>query len=160
MRNLREPGFADVVESLLAASGLPASTLTLEIPEGTVMLEPERSLEVLRHFRNQGIGVAIDDFGTGYSSLGYLSRLPVDEIKIDKSFVMELAEPGNRAIVESVIGLGRAFDLRVVAEGVKDRPTLDALVALSCPVAQGYHYSAPVAPPAFADWLQRHRVGV
>jgi diguanylate cyclase (GGDEF)-like protein len=160
MRNLREPGFADVVETLLAASGLPASTLTLEIPEGTVMLEPERSLEVLRHFRSQGIGVAIDDFGTGYSSLGYLSRLPVDEIKIDKSFVMELAEPGNRAIVESVIGLGRAFDLRVVAEGVKDRPTLDALVALSCPVAQGYHYSAPVAPPAFADWLQRHRVGV
>jgi diguanylate cyclase (GGDEF)-like protein len=157
MRNLRELGFASVVESLLTTSGVPPSSLTLEITEGTVMLEAERSLEVLRRLRDIGIGVSIDDFGTGYSSLGYLSRLPVDEIKIDRSFVMNLAEPGNRAIVESVVGLGRAFDMRVVAEGVKDRPTRDAIVALRCPVAQGYYYSAPVSAAAFVEWVRQHR---
>jgi diguanylate cyclase (GGDEF)-like protein len=155
MRNLREPGFAGVVESLVALSGVPPTTLTLEITEGTVMLEAERTLEVLQHFRDLGIGVSIDDFGTGYSSLGYLSRLPVDEIKIDRSFVMELDEPGNRAIVESVIGLGRAFRIRVVAEGVKDRTTRDAIVTLGCPVAQGYYYSAPVAPRDFVAWVNQ-----
>lgn len=153
MRNLREPDFAEVVEALVGISGVPPSAVTLEITEGTVMLEAERTLEVLRRFRDLGVGVSIDDFGTGYSSLGYLNRLPVDEIKIDRAFVMELSEPGNRAIVESVIGLGRAFRIRVVAEGVKDRATRDAIVALACPVAQGYYYSMPIPATEFADWV-------
>ncbi|HAF08663.1 MAG TPA: hypothetical protein DCK98_01075 [Chloroflexi bacterium] len=154
MRNLHDPQFAESIEALVGSSGVPAQALTLEITEGTMMLEAERVLEVLHRFRKLGIGIAIDNFGTGYSSLSYLSRLPVDEIKIDKSFVMALAERGNRAIVESVIELGRAFDLRVVAEGLKNEATLQAMTELGCPVAQGFHFSAPVPADSFKQWTE------
>jgi diguanylate cyclase (GGDEF)-like protein len=153
MRNLHDPGFLDTIEALLAASDVPPRSLTLEITEGTIMLEAQRALELLKRFRGMGVGVAIDDFGTGYSSLSYLSRLPVDEIKIDKSFVMALSEPGNRAIVEAVTALGRAFELRVVAEGVKDRETWDAMTMVGCSIAQGFHLSPPVPADAFEGWL-------
>jgi diguanylate cyclase (GGDEF)-like protein len=154
IRNLHDPQFLQNIEALVGSSGVPAEALTLEIAEGTMMLEAERVLDVLHRFRKLGIGIAIDDFGTGYSSLATLSQLPVDEIKIDKSFVMSLAERGNRAIVESVIELGRAFDLRVVAEGLKNEETLDAIAALRCPVAQGFHFSAPLPAEAFKEWTQ------
>ena len=152
MRNLHDPRFVESVEALVGASGVPAQALTLEITEGTMMLEAERVLDGLHRFRKMGIGIAIDNFGTGYSSLSYLSRLPVDEIKIDRSFVMALAERGNRAIVESVIELGRAFDLRVVAEGLKNEATLQAMTELKCPVAQGFHFSAPMPAESFKEW--------
>ena len=154
MRNLHDPQFVESIEALVGSSGVPAQALTLEITEGTMMLEAERVLEVLHRFRKMGIGIAIDNFGTGYSSLSYLSRLPVDEIKIDKSFVMALAERGNRAIVESVIELGRAFDLRVVAEGLKNEATFQAMTELGCPVAQGFHFSAPVPADSFKQWTE------
>jgi diguanylate cyclase len=154
MRNLHDPQFVESIEALVASSGVPAQALTLEITEGTMMLEAERVLEGLHRFRKMGIGIAIDNFGTGYSSLSYLSRLPVDEIKIDRSFVMALAERGNRAIVESVIELGRAFDLRVVAEGLKNEATLQAMTELGCPVAQGFHFSAPMPADSFKQWAQ------
>lgn len=152
MRNLHDPQFAQSIEALVGSSGVPPRALTLEITEGTMMLEAERVLEVLHRFRKMGIGIAIDNFGTGYSSLSYLSRLPVDEIKIDKSFVMALGERGNRAIVESVIELGRAFDLRVVAEGLKNEATRAAIAALGCPVAQGFHFGAPMPANSFREW--------
>ena len=154
MRNLHDPQFVESVEALVGSSGVPAQALTLEITEGTMMLEAERVLEVLQRFRKIGIGIAIDNFGTGYSSLSYLSRLPVDEIKIDKSFVMALAERGNRAIVESVIELGRAFDLRVVAQGLKNEATLQTMTELKCPVAQGFHFSAPMPAQSFKEWTE------
>jgi diguanylate cyclase (GGDEF)-like protein len=154
MRNLHDPQFVENIETLVESSGVPARALTLEITEGTMMLEAERVLEVLHRFRKIGIGIAIDNFGTGYSSLSYLSRLPVDEIKIDKSFVMALAERGNRAIVESVIELGRAFDLRVVAGGLKNEATLQTMTELKCPVAQGFHFSAPIPAESFKEWTQ------
>jgi diguanylate cyclase (GGDEF)-like protein len=154
MRNLRETGFFDQVERLVAESGLPPASLTLEITEGTIMLEPERTLELLQRFRRTGIGVAIDDFGTGYSSLTYLSRLPVDEIKIDKSFVMALDDAGNQAIVDAVVQLGRAFGLRVVAEGVKDGPTWDVISAYPATLAQGFHISRPLPADEFVRWLR------
>jgi EAL domain-containing protein (putative c-di-GMP-specific phosphodiesterase class I) len=153
MRNLRDPAFLAQIEELVAASGLPAATLILEITEGTVMLEAERTLDLLQHFREMGIGISIDDFGTGYSSLAYLGRLPVDEIKIDRSFVMDLGDPGNRAIVDAVIQLGHAFGLRVVAEGVKDSLTWDAIRARPCDLGQGFFMSPPVPADAFARWL-------
>jgi len=152
MRNLHDPQFLEHIEDLLHASGVPPKALTLEITEGTLMLQPERILDELVRFRKLGIGIAIDDFGTGYSSLSYLSRLPIDEIKIDSSFVMALAERGNRAIVESVIELGRAFGLRVVAEGLKNEATLQAITELGCPVAQGFHFSAPMPAESFKQW--------
>jgi EAL domain-containing protein (putative c-di-GMP-specific phosphodiesterase class I) len=153
MRNLRDPGFLAQIEELVAASGVPAAALTLEITEGTIMLEAERTLDLLQRFRTMGIGVAIDDFGTGYSSLAYLSRLPVDEIKIDKSFVMALDDPGNRAIVDAVIQLGQAFSLRVVAEGVKDAATWEKIRSLPCDVGQGYFMSPPIPADEFGRWL-------
>ncbi|HYU82085.1 MAG TPA: EAL domain-containing protein, partial [Candidatus Polarisedimenticolia bacterium] len=154
MRNLHDPQFAESIEAIVGSSGVPADALILEITEGTMVLEAERVLEVLHRLRKIGIGIAIDNFGTGYSSLSYLSRLPVDEIKIDKSFVMALAERGNRAIVESVIDLGRAFDLRVVAEGLKNQATLQTMTELGCPVAQGFHFSAAMPAESFRPWTQ------
>jgi diguanylate cyclase (GGDEF)-like protein len=157
MRNLHDPTFPEQVERLVAGSGVPAASLILEITEGTIMLEPERTLELLQRFRRVGIGVAIDDFGTGYSSLTYLSRLPVDEIKVDKSFVMALNDPGNRAIVDAVVQLGRAFGLRVVAEGVKDGPTWDTIAGLGGVIAQGFHLSPPLPADQLALWLKARR---
>ncbi len=154
MRNLRDPGFLSQIEELVAAAGVPPAALTLEITEGTIMLEAERTLDLLQRFRAMGVAVSIDDFGTGYSSLAYLGRLPVDEVKIDKSFVMALRDPGNRAIVEAVIQLGHAFGLRVVAEGVKDGPTWDTIRALPCDLAQGYFMSEPVPADAVVRWLK------
>ena len=151
-RNLRDPEFVDTVEALLRTSGVRPESLTLEITEGAILLEPQRSRAVLEAVRAMGAEVSLDDFGTGYSSLAHLGRLPVDEIKIDKSFVMALEIPGNRAIAQAVIDLGREFGIRVVAEGVKDRPTWDELAAMGCPVAQGFYLSPPVAAPAFAEW--------
>jgi EAL domain-containing protein (putative c-di-GMP-specific phosphodiesterase class I) len=154
MRNLRDPAFLAQIEELVAASGVPAATLTLEITEGTIMLEAERTLDLLQRFRKMGIGISIDDFGTGYSSLAYLGRLPVDEIKIDKSFVMALSDPGNRAIVDAVIQLGHAFGLRVVAEGVKDASTWETIRARPCDLAQGFFMSPPIPADAFVPWLR------
>jgi diguanylate cyclase (GGDEF)-like protein len=153
MRNLHDPAFPDQVERLVAESGVPPTALALEITEGTIMLEPERTLAMLQRFRQMGLGVAIDDFGTGYSSLTYLSRLPVDEVKIDKSFVMALSDPGNRAIVDAVVQLGRAFGLRVVAEGVKDGRTWNTIASFHGVVAQGYHLSPPLPAEQFVQWM-------
>jgi diguanylate cyclase (GGDEF)-like protein len=157
MRNLHDPGFLSIIEKKIAGSGITPHSLTFEITEGTIMLEAERTLDLLQRFREMNLGVSIDDFGTGYSSLSYLSKLPIDEIKIDKSFVMDIAQIGNRAIVAAVIELGRAFGLRVVAEGVKDQATWETIEDLRCPVAQGYYWSAPVPASAFEELLARAR---
>jgi len=154
MRNLTDPRFLDTVARLVRGSTLPPDVLVLEITEGTIMLEAERTLDVLGQIRSMGIGISIDDFGTGYSSLSYLGRLPVDEIKIDRSFVMALEERGNRAIVASVITLGDSVGLRVVAEGVKDEATWDAMREMGCPIAQGYHLSRPIPPDELAAWVR------
>ena len=153
MRNLRDPEFLDIVDSLVTTAGVDSGSVTLEVTEGAMMLEATRTLEVLRRIRALGINISIDDFGTGYSSLAYLSRLPVDEVKIDRTFVMDLTTPGSRAIVHAVIDLGKVFGLRVVAEGVKDEATWIELQSLGCEVAQGYHLSEPLPADAFAAWV-------
>ena len=101
MRNLRDPEFLEIVDSLVTTAGVDSGSVTLEVTEGAMMLEATRTLDVLRRIRALGINIAIDDFGTGYSSLAYLSRLPVDEVKIDRTFVMDLSTPGSRAIVQA-----------------------------------------------------------
>jgi EAL domain-containing protein (putative c-di-GMP-specific phosphodiesterase class I) len=112
------------------------------------MADPQRALEILQDLRAMGVGISIDDFGTGYSSLSYLKRLPVDEIKIDKSFVLNMAvDDSDAAIVRSTIGLGHDLGLSVVAEGVENQETLDLLTALGCDVAQGLHLAAPSPAP-------------
>jgi PAS domain S-box-containing protein/diguanylate cyclase (GGDEF)-like protein len=156
MRNLRDPEFLTVVEALVKTSGVDPGSMTLEITEGAMMLEASRTLEALRAIRALGVDISIDDFGTGYSSLSYLSRLPVTEVKIDRAFVMDITEPGPRAIVQAVIDLGKAFGLRVVAEGVKDEATWSQLRALGCDVAQGFYFSEPRTAEDFATWAAEH----
>jgi EAL domain-containing protein (putative c-di-GMP-specific phosphodiesterase class I) len=102
-----------------------------------------------------GVGISIDDFGTGYSSLAYLKRLPVDELKIDKSFVAHMADDGNdAAIVRSTIGLAHDLGISVVAEGIEDQQTWDLLAALGCDVAQGFYISRPLSAAGLGSWLE------
>jgi diguanylate cyclase (GGDEF)-like protein len=148
------------VGELLAAHGLPPSVLTLEVTESLLLHDPQRAGEVLRDLQEMGVGLALDDFGTGYSSLEHLKRLPVHELKIDKSFVMAMdRDPADRAIVASTAALGRALGLRVVAEGVESAASASVLTAIGCDMAQGFHYSPPV-PAEQIPPLVRGQIGV
>jgi EAL domain-containing protein (putative c-di-GMP-specific phosphodiesterase class I) len=143
------------VARLLREAGVAASVLTLEITESTIMADPERAITVLNDLAAMGVELAIDDFGTGYSSLSQLKRLPVTELKIDRSFVSNMAFDDNDAvIVNSTIDLGRNLGLRVVAEGVEDAETWARLALLGCDVGQGYHLSRPVPAPQLLQWLR------
>ncbi|HEX6678683.1 MAG TPA: bifunctional diguanylate cyclase/phosphodiesterase, partial [Actinomycetes bacterium] len=136
-----------VVAGLLAATGLPPSALTLEVTEGQVMTDFEQAVGTLRRLHDLGVHLAVDDFGTGYSSLGYLRELPVDEVKIDKSFVFGMATSADdEAIVEAAVTLGHILGLRVVSEGVNDDQTQRRLTAMGCDVVQGFHIGRPMPP--------------
>jgi EAL domain-containing protein (putative c-di-GMP-specific phosphodiesterase class I) len=133
------------IANLLARYELPPQVLTLEVTESLMLHDPQRAGEVLADLRELGASLALDDFGTGYSSLEHLKRLPVDELKIDKSFVMAMdRDKADRAIVASTAALGRALGLRVVAEGVESAASASVLAAIGCDLAQGFHYSPPV----------------
>jgi len=154
-RNLLDEDLPATVAGLLAESGLESRHLTLEITEDSIMVDPPRSLALLGRLHASGIRLSIDDFGTGYSSLSYLKQLPVDEVKIDKSFVMTMEGDGSDAtIVRSTIDLGHNLGLKVVAEGVETRTALHQLEASGCDVAQGYYFSRPVPAPDFERWLR------
>jgi diguanylate cyclase (GGDEF)-like protein len=143
-RNLIDVSLVTDVRNILREVGLPGEALTLEITESTVMAEPQRSIAVLDRLRELGVRFAIDDFGTGYSSLSYLKRLPVDEVKIDKSFVRDMAiDIDLGSIVRSTIDLARNLDLMVIAEGVEDEVTIEMLGDLGCDVVQGYYFARP-----------------
>jgi EAL domain-containing protein (putative c-di-GMP-specific phosphodiesterase class I) len=154
MRNLLDAQLPDEVVRMLASLKLPADVLELEITESTIMADPMRALAVLERLSQLGVRLAIDDFGTGYSSLGYLKRLPVDEIKIDKSFVLNMSgDENDAAIVRSTIDLGRNLGLEVVAEGVESAEVWDRLADLGCNVAQGYFLSRPKPADELAAWM-------
>ncbi|MEA2271938.1 MAG: hypothetical protein QOI98_646, partial [Solirubrobacteraceae bacterium] len=154
-RSLLDDGLPNEVARLLAGHELGAEHLGLEITESVIMADPARAIEVLRRLGEMGIRLGIDDFGTGYSSLGYLRRLDVDEIKIDRSFVLGMAtEADDRQIVHSIVDLGHNLGLAVVAEGVEDESTLLQLRRLGCDSAQGYHLSRPLAPSNLTPWLR------
>ena len=122
------------------------------------MADPKRALDVLGALRDMGVSLAIDDYGTGYSSLSYLRRMAVDELKIDKSFVMQMGLDDNSAIiVRSTIELGHSLGLTVTAEGVEDLATYDALQALGADRLQGYYISRPLSPGAMEAWLNERR---
>lgn len=148
MKDLHDPSLPDTVAELLAARGLPAEWLSLEITENGLMAEPTTAMAALRRLRSMGVRVAMDDFGTGYSSLAYLKQLPLDELKIDRRFVREMAtDDSDCAIVRSTIELAHSLGLVVVAEGVEDAETGVLLARLGCDQAQGYYYGRP-APAA------------
>jgi diguanylate cyclase (GGDEF)-like protein len=158
-RNLLDPSLPEDVSHLLATWGVPAGMLELEITESTIMVDPARAMEVLRHLHAMGIALSIDDFGTGYSSLAYLKELPVDELKIDRTFVATMAtNRGDAFIVRSTIELAHNLSLQVVAEGVEDERTMTELAELGCNIAQGFHLSRPLPPQEFASWLAKRGV--
>ena len=135
----------DRVRSMLEDSGLPGSALELEITESAVMHDVESSIYILRGLKELGIGIAIDDFGTGYSSLSYLKRFPIDRLKIDRSFVMDLpGNPEDVAVVRTIIGLGKGLGMRIIAEGVETREQLVFLAENGCDEYQGYYGSKPL----------------
>ncbi len=156
-RMLLDPHLVQEVRAGLARHHVPAHLLTLEITESSVMTDSPRALQALHALRTLGVGLSVDDFGTGYSSLSYLRRLPVDEVKIDRSFVMGmLTESGSASIVRSIIDLGTNLGLTVVAEGVEEQAQLDRLSQWGCTRAQGYLISEPMPIADFPGWLSSH----
>ena len=156
MRDLVDPEFPEMIATLVRAAQAPPSLLVLEITESLIMTEPERAIKTLSQLRELGVRLAVDDFGTGYSSLAYLHRLPINEIKIDKSFVAAMAGEANRAnIVRASVELGHSLRLESVAEGVEDARTWDMLSALGCDLAQGYFISRPMVADQVLPWLAK-----
>lgn len=154
-RMLADVEMPEIVQQAIDTWNVPASRLTFEITETAMIGDAERSLMLLARLRDMGVRLSIDDFGTGYSSLAYLERLPLNELKIDKTFVAKmLTSRGDRQIVQSVIDLSHNFSLQAVAEGVEDRPTFDELKAMGCDIAQGYLFSPALSYAEFVRWLK------
>jgi diguanylate cyclase (GGDEF)-like protein len=156
VRNLLDRDLPRELDHLLNVYALPADALQLEITESMIMSDPERALATVGRLSALGVRLSVDDFGTGYSSLANLRKMPIDELKIDRSFVSPmLQDESDLIIVRSTINLGHDLGLRVIAEGVEDGATLDELAALGCDLAQGYHVSRPMPADAFTAWLAR-----
>jgi EAL domain-containing protein (putative c-di-GMP-specific phosphodiesterase class I) len=153
-RSLLDQDFPDQIQGLLREHDVPPAFLRIELTEGFLMGDSGRSIAVLDALSNVGVGLSIDDFGTGYSSLSYLKRLPIEEIKIDRSFVMQMHVDANDfMIVRATVDLGRNLGLRVVAEGVEDLATFDRLADFGCDEAQGYYISRPISAVEFTRWM-------
>jgi EAL domain-containing protein (putative c-di-GMP-specific phosphodiesterase class I) len=153
-RNIHDLTLPDDVAMLLRKWRVPPDRLELELTESAILSDPLRADEVLARLSRTGVRIAIDDFGTGYSSLAHLRRLPVDKIKIDRSFVRHLlTDENDRVIVGSIIELGRSLGLEVVAEGVETDELWARLSALGCRVAQGYFLSQPLPASDLLPWL-------
>jgi EAL domain-containing protein (putative c-di-GMP-specific phosphodiesterase class I) len=154
-RSLQDERIVDDIEEALLTHDLRGDRLQIEVTESAVMRDAGRAAEVLASLTGRGVAVSIDDFGTGYSSLGLLRKLPVQELKIDKSFVIGMKEEGaeDTAIVRSTADLAHNLGLSVVAEGVEDQWTLDLLSTFGCDQAQGYHIAKPMPSTDFVAWL-------
>jgi len=153
-RSLLDSDFPDSIQQLLQETQVPPAFLRIELTEGYLMGDSGRSISVLDALANVGVGLSIDDFGTGYSSLSYLKRLPIEEIKVDRSFVMQMHVDANDfMIVRATVDLGSNLGLRVVAEGVEDLATFDRLADFGCDEAQGYYISKPMSAVEFTRWL-------
>ncbi|MEU7795077.1 bifunctional diguanylate cyclase/phosphodiesterase [Micromonospora tulbaghiae] len=158
VRDLHTGEIADQIADRLARYGVPPERLQVEITEGALMADPRRVLASITQLHRIGVGIALDDFGTGYSSLQHLRRLPLSEVKVDRSFVLGMAEdPDDAAIVRSMIELAGALGLRVVAEGVEDERTWRLLHAAGCDVAQGWFHARPMPAEDLVAWLSRYR---
>lgn len=151
---LLDPELPDTITGLLASHKLPRGTLTLEITETSIVKDPDLAMEVLLRLADMGIKISIDDFGTGYSSLSYLKKMPASEVKIDKSFVMDMIENESDAvIVKATIDLAHNLGMRVVAEGVETQEIKDQLQQLNCDIVQGFLYSKPLTSNDFSEWF-------
>jgi diguanylate cyclase (GGDEF)-like protein len=153
VRNLSDPRLSEDVERMLRRHGLPPAALQLEITESMIMSDPERALATVNQLSQLGVRLAVDDFGTGHSSLANLRRLPIDELKIDRSFVTPMLHDENDLIiVRSTINMAHDLGLNTIAEGVEDASTLTELDELGCDQVQGYYFSKPVPADTFISW--------
>jgi diguanylate cyclase (GGDEF)-like protein/PAS domain S-box-containing protein len=151
---LQRNGFVDDVQKILNTTGLPAEHLELEVTESCMLQNPAAAIVELKRLREMGISLSIDDFGTGYSSLNYLKRLPINNLKIDRSFVKNIVQDtNNAAIAKAVIALGHALNLQIIAEGVETQEQADFLLTHGCEQAQGYLYSRPELPDKLSDFF-------
>ena len=160
-RNLSDAKLPGQVADLLRATGVSPDWMTFEITESAIMADPSRALEILTTIHETGVRLSIDDFGTGYSSLSYLRKLPVDRLKVDKSFVIHMTEnEGDAKIVRSTIDLAHNLGLEVVAEGVETQEVLDRLTEMGCDAAQGYYMSKPLPANELTHWLKHSPWGL
>jgi EAL domain-containing protein (putative c-di-GMP-specific phosphodiesterase class I) len=156
-RQFRTPGFVDAVRTALANTGARPEWLLLEITESLLLRDAAQVWAELETLRALGVRIAIDDFGTGYSSLSYLRQMPVDVLKIDKSFIDDiLHSEQQRALVEAIVGLAQNLQLAVVAEGIEDPAHRQMLLRMGCPYGQGYLFSRPVTFDDIHNWLAPH----
>jgi diguanylate cyclase (GGDEF)-like protein len=156
---LKEPGFVEFVTSAVRIHSVEYDRLTLEITESALVEDMSASFNVLDEFKSLGINISIDDFGTGYSSMAYFKNIPANELKIDQSFISYMLENQmDQHIVKTVIQMAKGFDLTVVAEGIEDQETFDALNRLGCDIAQGYHLAKPMPQEEFLTWLNNYSV--
>ena len=152
--NLRDTALPDMIMDMLTRYAVPSSLLRVEVTESAIMTDTDRALEVLTRLSRMGISISVDDFGTGYSSLAYLKRLPIDELKIDRSFVQHMTEiEADATIVRSTVMLAHNLGLQIVAEGVEDQETLKRLADFKCDLAQGYYMSRPIPACELEHWL-------
>lgn len=157
--NLLDPELPDALQAALAETALPPQHVNLEITESCFMASPQRTMRTLQSLHTAGLRLSIDDFGTGYSSLSYLKSMPIDELKIDQSFVRRLlSNPADQAIVSSTIALAHNFGLRVVAEGIEDPATAVWLKDHACDVGQGYTYAKPMPSDAFVAFVRHTHI--
>jgi len=153
-RDITEEGFAAGVQSILAETNIPAERLIVEMTETALLVDPLRAAAVLADLARTGVRISIDDFGCGQTSLGYLSALPIHELKIDKSFVTDMTDnEAHAVIVRSIVDLGHNLALRVVAEGVETEAVLTGLRTAGCDVAQGYLFARAMPPEDLLEWL-------
>jgi EAL domain-containing protein (putative c-di-GMP-specific phosphodiesterase class I) len=147
---LQSGDLAGSVAKALAVTGLTPSLLELELTEDILLLDEKRVLDTFFQIRELGVSTVFDDFGTGYASLSYLKKFPLDGLKIDRSFVLDLLiDPDDAAIVGSTIGLSKQLGLSVIAEGIENRATADLLMRMGCEEGQGYCFGRPMPAPAF-----------
>jgi EAL domain-containing protein (putative c-di-GMP-specific phosphodiesterase class I) len=158
---LRDPGFLEVIRALLDRSSLPPTALRLEITEGVLLgRRSDRTVRALKGIHEIGIDTELDDFGTGYASLTHLRQVPVNRLKIDKSFVTDLTIPQNEAIVRAVIEMAHGLGMEVIAEGVETADTDRRLRELGCDYGQGFYYSRPIAAENVAVFVRKWQQAV
>ena len=154
----RQPGFGASVRQTLHETGLPPDCLELELTEGVLLRNNEEILRTLREIKEMGVSLSLDDFGTGYSSLSYLKRFPLDTLKIDRSFVLDLPnDPDNTAIASAIIAMAQSLKFQVIAEGVENEAQLDFLRGKGCDLVQGYLFSPAVPAAELLDMLRRQQ---
>jgi EAL domain-containing protein (putative c-di-GMP-specific phosphodiesterase class I) len=160
VRQFRQEGLVRTVSRILEETGLDPSQLEMELTESMVMHNVDAAIAILQGLKQLGVALSVDDFGTGYSSLSYLKDLPIDTLKIDRSFVRDIglgAEADDGVLAQAIISLGHALHLKVIAEGVETDPQMRFLRRHGCDEVQGFFYGEPVAPEAHAQLLHKAR---